>query len=507
MRFVLGGCVQWQLLHTHSRSFCLSVCLSSLKHTYTYALIQVCFVLVGCVQWQLALCRLWNTLIQVLFVLGGCVQWQLALCRLWNTLIQVLFVLGGCVQWQLLHTHSHTFSQSVRLALSSLKHTYMCTYSSVLCLGWMCAVTALTVTHSRTFCLLSPLKHTHTYALVQVLFVLGGCVQWQLLHTHSHSSSQSLSISLLWNTYTCALIQVCFVFGGCVQWQLLHTHSHTFCLCLLWNPHIHMYLFKCALSWVDVCSDRSCIHIHTHSVFSSLKPMSECVQWQFLHIHTHSHIVCSDSSYTFTHILTFCLCLSSLKHVHLFKCTLSWVNVCSDSSYTFTHILSFSLSLSSLKRTHTSWQVGNIHTCCCTYSIPDVLHWQNNNKQTKNLFIPWFCLNVIFTQGRSTDIWFVCFTITVICEPEIRTMVHLVDIYFVEPVSLISTFLLFIWFSCLCVFRVLVLILIINDNNNERISRAPFHMKHAQLRRTGANAKIQDTQNSRCSNNHAQISK
>ena len=29
-----------------------------------------------------------------------------------------------------------------------------------------------------------------------------------------------------------------------------------------------------------------------------------------------------------------------------------------------------------------------------------------------------------------------------------------------------------------------------NNNNNERISRAPFHVKHAQLRWAGANAKI-----------------
>ena len=36
-----------------------------------------------------------------------------------------------------------------------------------------------------------------------------------------------------------------------------------------------------------------------------------------------------------------------------------------------------------------------------------------------------------------------------------------------------------------------------NDNKkkkkNERISRAPFHVKHAQLRWTGANTKIQNT--------------
>ena len=32
-----------------------------------------------------------------------------------------------------------------------------------------------------------------------------------------------------------------------------------------------------------------------------------------------------------------------------------------------------------------------------------------------------------------------------------------------------------------------------NNNNNERISRAPFHGKHAQLRWTGANTKIQST--------------
>ena len=32
-----------------------------------------------------------------------------------------------------------------------------------------------------------------------------------------------------------------------------------------------------------------------------------------------------------------------------------------------------------------------------------------------------------------------------------------------------------------------------NNNNNECISRARFHVKHAQLRRTGANTKIQNT--------------
>ena len=32
-----------------------------------------------------------------------------------------------------------------------------------------------------------------------------------------------------------------------------------------------------------------------------------------------------------------------------------------------------------------------------------------------------------------------------------------------------------------------------NNNNNERISRAPFHVKHAQLHWTGANTKIQNT--------------
>ena len=32
-----------------------------------------------------------------------------------------------------------------------------------------------------------------------------------------------------------------------------------------------------------------------------------------------------------------------------------------------------------------------------------------------------------------------------------------------------------------------------NNNNNERISRASFHVKHAQLRWTGANTKIQNT--------------
>ena len=32
-----------------------------------------------------------------------------------------------------------------------------------------------------------------------------------------------------------------------------------------------------------------------------------------------------------------------------------------------------------------------------------------------------------------------------------------------------------------------------NNNNTERISRAPFHMKHAQLRWTGANTKIHNT--------------
>ena len=42
-----------------------------------------------------------------------------------------------------------------------------------------------------------------------------------------------------------------------------------------------------------------------------------------------------------------------------------------------------------------------------------------------------------------------------------------------------------------------------NNNNNERICRVPVHVKHAQLRWTGANTKIQntcmwDTQNSRC---------
>ena len=31
-----------------------------------------------------------------------------------------------------------------------------------------------------------------------------------------------------------------------------------------------------------------------------------------------------------------------------------------------------------------------------------------------------------------------------------------------------------------------------NNNNNEHISRAPFHVKHAQLRWTGANTKIQN---------------
>ena len=34
--------------------------------------------------------------------------------------------------------------------------------------------------------------------------------------------------------------------------------------------------------------------------------------------------------------------------------------------------------------------------------------------------------------------------------------------------------------------------LIMNNNNNERISRAPFHVKHAQLRCTGANTKLQN---------------
>ena len=32
-----------------------------------------------------------------------------------------------------------------------------------------------------------------------------------------------------------------------------------------------------------------------------------------------------------------------------------------------------------------------------------------------------------------------------------------------------------------------------NNNNNERISRAPFHVKHAQLHWTGANTQIQNT--------------
>ena len=32
-----------------------------------------------------------------------------------------------------------------------------------------------------------------------------------------------------------------------------------------------------------------------------------------------------------------------------------------------------------------------------------------------------------------------------------------------------------------------------DNNNNERISRAPFHVKHAQLRWTGANTKIWNT--------------
>ena len=32
-----------------------------------------------------------------------------------------------------------------------------------------------------------------------------------------------------------------------------------------------------------------------------------------------------------------------------------------------------------------------------------------------------------------------------------------------------------------------------NNNNNERISRAPFQVKHAELRRTGAKTKIQNT--------------
>ena len=31
-----------------------------------------------------------------------------------------------------------------------------------------------------------------------------------------------------------------------------------------------------------------------------------------------------------------------------------------------------------------------------------------------------------------------------------------------------------------------------NNNNNERISRAPFQVKHAQLRWTGANIEIQN---------------
>ena len=50
-----------------------------------------------------------------------------------------------------------------------------------------------------------------------------------------------------------------------------------------------------------------------------------------------------------------------------------------------------------------------------------------------------------------------------------------------------------------------------NNNNNEHISRALFHVKHAQLRWTSANTKIEThayktLKNSRCPNNHDETS-